>query len=111
MKIINNKNKNNFVTLMNDISWEVSLESTVDECYHNFLNTFKNNFNAHFPIKLIIREQVTTWVKWATQGIKISSQTKRKFHVESIWNKDAKCIECFRNYKKIFKWLYTMLRR
>lgn len=86
--MINRANQLKFSDRIKSISWEnVLSNSNAGVSFDNFLNIFKDNYDASFPLKKINQRKIDT-VKspWMTMSICKSVQTKNSLYKKFLKN-------------------------
>jgi hypothetical protein len=111
--MINRANQLKFADRIKSISWEnVLSNSNAGVSFDNFLNIFKDNYDASFPLKKINQRKIDT-VKspWMTMSICESVQTKNSLYKKFLKNPTERNEKNYKRFKNKLKHVIKIAKK
>lgn len=104
-RIFSDKSLKHFFEELSMVQWSFLTCNNAQENFKLFFNQFFEIFNVFFPSKFYSNSNRKRQLKngWVTEGIRISSATKRRLHQLVKLSQNKKLINYYKIYKKIFK--------
>jgi hypothetical protein len=103
-RIFSKKNTNSFLNRIKNTHWNCSFKNSFQDNCANFFGKFQIIFEESFPLKFFSNKVFLGNKKaWITEGIKVSSKTKREISRQAKISNDLNFLNYVKQYKKVFR--------